>query len=92
MSITSINHKGLSELFKSGKSRRIRPDWKVTCLNIFAVLDAAVRPADCRNFFGFHALKGDRKGQFAMTVSRNWRITFTFDGPDVEIIDLEDYR
>jgi toxin HigB-1 len=41
---------------------------------------------------GFHALKGDRAGYCAVTVSRNWRITFAFEGHDVIDIDLEDYH
>ncbi|NBP41004.1 MAG: Killer protein, partial [Betaproteobacteria bacterium] len=36
-------------------------------------------------------LNGDRKGQWAMTVSGNWRMTFAFDGEDVVIVNLEDY-
>jgi proteic killer suppression protein len=42
--------------------------------------------------FGFHALKGDQAGRFAVTVSRNWRITFAFDGEDAVEVDLEDYH
>ena len=39
---------------------------------------------------GLHKLKGDRKGQWAMTVNGPWRICFTFragDAFDVEIVD-----
>jgi proteic killer suppression protein len=39
---------------------------------------------------GLHKLKGDRKGQWAMTVNDRWRICFTFrrgDAYDVEIVD-----
>jgi|GEM_PF-463203 len=39
-----------------------------------------------------HPLKGDRKGQWAMSVSGNWRITFAFDGEDVIVVNLEDYQ
>lgn len=39
-----------------------------------------------------HPLKGHRKGQWAMTVSGNWRITFAFDGEDVIVVNLEDYH
>ncbi len=42
--------------------------------------------------FGFHALKGDQAGRFAVVVSRNWRITFSFGGDDAVEIDLEDYH
>jgi proteic killer suppression protein len=42
---------------------------------------------------GFHELKGDRKGTFAMTVTRNWRMTFRINERG-EIVDgdLEDYH
>ena len=39
-----------------------------------------------------HALKGDRKGEWAMTVSGNWRITLRFVGEDATEICLEDYH
>jgi proteic killer suppression protein len=42
--------------------------------------------------FGFHALTGDHAGRFATTVSRNWRLTFAFEGEDAVDVDLEDYR
>ena len=39
---------------------------------------------------GLHKLRGDRKGQWAMTVNARWRICFVFrkgDAYDVEIVD-----
>lgn len=39
-----------------------------------------------------HPLKGSRKGEWAMSVSGNWRITFRFDGEDVTDVTLEDYH
>lgn len=39
---------------------------------------------------GLHKLKGDRAGQWAMTVNDRWRICFRFkngDAFDVEIVD-----
>jgi len=41
---------------------------------------------------GFHALRGNLRGRYAMTVSRNWRMTFGWDGEDAVDIDLEDYH
>jgi toxin HigB-1 len=41
---------------------------------------------------GLHALRGDQKGRHAMTVSRNWRLTFGWDGEDAIDVDLEDYH
>jgi proteic killer suppression protein len=39
-----------------------------------------------------HPLKGERRGTWAVSVSGNWRITFTFAGPDVVGVDYEDYH
>jgi len=39
---------------------------------------------------GLHKLKGDRKGQWAMTINGRWRLCFQFrdgDAHDVEIVD-----
>ena len=42
--------------------------------------------------FGFHSLKGNRKGEFAITVTGNYRITFKFQDGDVRDVNLEDYH
>jgi len=42
--------------------------------------------------FKFHALKGDIKGEFAVSVSGNWRISFEFEGQDAVNVNLEDYH
>ena len=40
----------------------------------------------------FHALSGDKKGFFSVTVNGNWRIIFRFDGKDAELVDYLDYH
>ncbi|MDO8703404.1 MAG: type II toxin-antitoxin system RelE/ParE family toxin [Sulfuricaulis sp.] len=56
-------------------------------------LDAASGPQDMNlPGFGFHLLKGDRKGVYAIDVSGNWRITWR-SGPDGAYdVNLEDYH
>ena len=46
----------------------------------------------CVGVKDFHRLSGDRKGECTMHVTGNWCITFEFDGKDVTILALEDYR
>lgn len=61
--------------------------------NILAVLNRASGPEDVDlPGFRLHPLKGDRVGQWAVTVSANWRIVFRFDGPAVADVDLIDYH
>jgi toxin HigB-1 len=57
-----------------------------------AALDSASALGDLSPLksVGLHKLKGDRKGQWAMTVNGPWRICFRFrdgDAFDVEIVD-----
>jgi proteic killer suppression protein len=42
--------------------------------------------------YRLHQLKGDRQRQWAVWVSGNWRIVFTFDGEDATEVDLVDYH
>ena len=39
-----------------------------------------------------HPLKGRLKGRWSVTVSGNWRVTFTFAGKDATHVDYEDYH
>jgi len=42
--------------------------------------------------YRLHQLKGNRTGTWSVTVSGNWRVTFTFEGEDAYGVDLEDYH
>jgi proteic killer suppression protein len=39
-----------------------------------------------------HLLKGERRGQWAVSVSGNWRVVFRFVGEDAVDVDPVDYR
>jgi proteic killer suppression protein len=41
---------------------------------------------------GLHKLKGDRKGQWAMTVNDRWRICFEFKAGDAFNVEIVDYH
>ena len=41
---------------------------------------------------GLHKLKGDRKGQWAMTVNGPWRICFEFEKGDAHDVEITDYH
>ena len=43
--------------------------------------------------YGAHQLTGDRKGEWALTVTKNWRMTFRINAAGaIEGMDLEDYH
>lgn len=63
-----------------------------SALTLLAALDAATSLSDLSPLksVGLHKLRGDRKGQWAMTVNGPWRVCFRFrdgDAWDVEIVD-----
>ena len=37
-----------------------------------------------------HALKGDRAGQFAMKLTRFYRLVFTLEGEELEVVRIEE--
>ena len=41
---------------------------------------------------GLHKLKGDRRGQWAMTVNDRWRICFEFRNGDAHEVEIVDYH
>ena len=41
---------------------------------------------------GLHKLKGDRRGQWAMTVNARWRICFVFRKGDAHNVEIVDYH
>ncbi|HEY1930524.1 MAG TPA: type II toxin-antitoxin system RelE/ParE family toxin [Acetobacteraceae bacterium] len=42
--------------------------------------------------FKLHSRQADRKGQWAVWLSGNWRFVFEFDGTDAINVDLVDYH
>lgn len=94
MDVESISHKGLRRFFETGNAKGLVGDVK-RLRNILAFIDAAVSLDDLSlpPNFGLHELKGDRAGTWAMTVTRNWRLTFKIDDAGALIdLDLEDYH
>ena len=91
--IKHFQHKGLERFFRRGETKGIQAQHLRRIQRILDLLDDAADPQEL-NIPGMflHSLKGDRKGQWAMTVSGNWRITFAFDGEDVIVVNLEDYH
>jgi toxin HigB-1 len=56
--------------------------------DILARLDTAGVVADMdMPGLKLHALKGDRKGFWAVTVRANWRVIFRFDDGDAQDVD-----
>jgi proteic killer suppression protein len=91
--ITSFRHKGLSLYFASGDKRAIPAQSAARIGRILDRLEASIQPDDMDlPGYKFHPLKGDRAGEYAVTVTGNMRITYRFNGSNAEAVNLEDYH
>ena len=91
--IGTFRHKGLKEFFETGSRRGISPDLAARIARRLDVLSAAQEIGDIdAHGFKLHRLKGDRQGEWAISVSGNWRITFRFVNGEALDINLEDYQ
>ena len=91
--IRNFKHKELGRLYESGSVKGIKPDHVGKVKRILFHLDTAhqIRDLDAPGY-GLHRLKGDRKGIWAVAVSRNWRITFRFEEGEFYDVNYEDYH
>jgi proteic killer suppression protein len=91
--IRSFRHKGIERFFKTGSVAGIQPKHAGKLrLQLFA-LENAKRPEDM-NAPGWrlHRLHGGLEKHWAVDVSGNWRLTFTFSGEDAVLVDYQDYH
>ena len=94
MDIESISHKGLRRFFETGNAKGLVGDVN-RLRKMLAFIDAAASFDELAvpPNYGLHDLVGDKAGRWAMTVTRNWRLTFIkLDGQGIAELDLEDYH
>ena len=91
--IKSSRHKGLETFFYTGSKKGIRPEHANKLERILDRLNAAVNIKDM-NYPGsyLHQLSGDKKGQYAVKVSGNWRVFFEFIEGEAYVVDYNDYH
>lgn len=93
--IESISHKALRSFVETGNPKGLSGELVERIRRTIAFLIAAQDEEDLTvpPNFGAHRLTGDRAGTWAMTVTRNWRMTFRLndDGAIIDL-DLEDYH
>jgi len=91
--IAGFRHRGLKRLYEEDDPSRLTAAHVPRLRLILAALDAAERVEDLDiHSFRLHALKGDLRGFWAITVRANWRIVFKFEAGDAFDIDLVDYH
>lgn len=91
--VGSFKHTGLKRFFDEGDARKLPPEMVTRIHEILTTIHAA-ETLDDMNLHGYrlHDLKGNRKGEWSITVRANWRITFRFEQGVAVRLNLEDYH
>lgn len=91
--IHSFKSNVLKALWERGRTKGIDPQSVKKIQRVLSALNTATAPEDMRlPGFKFHELKGDRKGQYAVTVRANFRIVFEWENGKALRVDEEDYH
>jgi proteic killer suppression protein len=87
-------HKGLKRLYEDDDGGGVPPHSIRKIKAILAALEFADDLSQVATFPGWrlHSLKGARKGECSITVTANWRSTFTVRGNVVTDLNFEDYH
>jgi toxin HigB-1 len=94
MEIESIAHKALKRFFLTGNSKGLVGDVErlramLAFIDAASSLDELAKPPN----YGLHRITGNRAGTWSMTVTRNWRLTFTVtQTATLADLNLEDYH
>jgi proteic killer suppression protein len=82
------------EVYIKGKSKLIAPDIIKRAIRRLEYIDLATSLEDLKvpPSNRLHALKGNRKGQYAISINHQWRICFKFEKGDAYDVEITDYH
>ena len=91
MKIRTVRHKGLRRLIEHDDVSGFQPSIAGKLRVMIAFLQDMGSEDELRDVptWKAHRLVADRKGAWALHVTRNWRLTFEIDRVEIEIIDLD---
>ena len=96
MIVRSVRHRGLRELIENNSSRLLKQDLVervrgvVTVLSLAGTMERFV--SEAAPGWRVHRLSGERRNEWSVSVSANWRITFEERDGVIERLNLEDYH
>ena len=91
--IRGFRHRGLERLFVDGATKGVSAQYVPRLKRILLALHHSRSPEGMAlPGFRLHPLKRERRVQWAVSLSGNWRVVFRFDGEDAIDVDLVDYH
>lgn len=92
--IKTLADKRPQEVYSTGKSKRFALDFAKRARRRLEYIDLAVRIEDLYEppSNRFHALGGDRDGQFSISINQQWRICFRFEDGDAYEVEICAYH
>ena len=96
VALRSIRHRGLRQLLEHDSPRFLRKEMSDRIRKVLTVLilaeDMHQFIADAPRGWRVHRLAGDRKNEWSISVSGNWRITFEEEDGHIDRLHFEDYH
>lgn len=94
MQLVGFRHRALERFWRDDDARGLPAQRIEKIRAMLTALSEAANLAEIERYAGWrlHQLKGDRRGTWAMVVTRNHRLTFRLSGRNITEIDLEDYH
>ena len=96
MIVRSVRHRGLRQLIEEDNPRFLRQNLVdrvrkiLTALILAEHIDGFI--ADAPSGWRIHRLSGNRRNEWSVSVSGNWRITFQEEDGHIDRLNLEDYH
>ena len=91
--IKSFRHRGLKRFYERGDTSQIDGKLRDRIQTILGVLDVSSELEGMNvPTWRLHALRGNYKGYWSVTVRANWRIIFRFEAGNAYDVDFIDYH
>jgi proteic killer suppression protein len=92
--IKTFADKETQQLFVKGKSKRLPPNLLRRAMRRLEYIHLAVTLNDLKipSSNRLHPLKGDREGQYSISINDQWRLCFRFIDGDAYDVEINDYH
>lgn len=94
MQIRTIRHRGPKRLLERNESKDLPADRVEKIRDILTALMVVNTLNELPRLPGWrlHKFTGDRKGQWSLSITGNWRMTFGVENDQIHDLNLEDYH